>query len=187
MDNVISASSLNDFIFCPVSVYYHRLYDDMNTMSFQNTDQINGTYAHKSVDENKYSTDKNILTSISAYSEKYNIICKIDIFDGKTKKLRERKRQIQTIYDGYIFQLYAQYFAIKEMGYEVDKLELYSMTDNKGYKVPLPEEDKEMFIKFENIIEDMKAFNLHNFTQDNAKKCLRCIYEPACDRSLTEK
>ena len=55
------------------------------------------------------------------YCEKYRLLGKIDIYDGKKKILRERKRQIKQVYDGYIFQLYGQYFSLIEMGYEVDK------------------------------------------------------------------
>lgn len=43
---------LNDFIFCPLSIYYHNLYDDMETSLYQNHFQIDGTQAHKAVDNN---------------------------------------------------------------------------------------------------------------------------------------
>ena len=38
------------------------------------------------------------------------------------------------------YQLYAQYFCLREMGYEVEKLKLYSLDDNKVYEIPLPNE-----------------------------------------------
>jgi CRISPR-associated protein Cas4 len=115
MDDYIIISNLNDFIFCPASIYFHNLYGSMDTMLYQNSSQIDGTNTHETVDNGKYSSAKNILTAIEVYSEKYNIVGKIDIYNSNTKTLTERKRQIKTIYDGYIFQLYAQYFAMKDL------------------------------------------------------------------------
>lgn len=63
-------------------------------------------------------------------------------------------------------------------------IKLYSMKDNKIYNVKLPEQDKKMFEKFENIIKQIREFDIHTFRQTNIKKCNKCIYEPPCDRSL---
>ena len=155
----------------------------MDNMLFQTTDQINGTDAHSAIDERRYSTKKNILQGISIYSEKYKLCGKIDILDVDQKLLTERKKKISMVYDGYIFQLYGQYFALKEMGYKVQKIRLYSMDDNKSHPVKLPEEDEEMLYKFEKVISDIKGFVPENFVQSNSQKCMRCIYEPACDRA----
>lgn len=184
MDDTIIISNLNDFIFCPASIYFHNLYGSRDTITYQGTAQINGKKAHEAVDKGTYSGRKHILTALDIYSEKYNIVGKIDVYDSDKKILTERKRQIKTVYDGYIFQLYAQYFGMTEMGYEVKKLVLYSMVDNKKYDVKIPLEDPEMFVKFENVIERIKTFSLEEFIQDNAEKCKNCIYEPACDRGL---
>lgn len=187
MDDAIIISNLNDFIFCPASIYFHNLYGSRDTITYQSEYQINGTKAHEAVDNNKYSSRKNVLQAVSVYSEKYNIVGKIDIFDIDTGILTERKRQIKNIYDGYVFQLYAQYFALCEMGYIVKKIQLYSMIDNKKYPISLPDDDKEMFDKFEQLIDVMKSFKLDDFVQTNSEKCARCIYEPACDRGVTNK
>lgn len=184
MDDAILISNLNDFIFCPASIYFHNLYGNQNTMTYQNKDQINGSKAHETVDENRFSTRKDVITSLEVYSERFNVVGKIDIYDGKTGTLTERKRTIKTIYDGYVFQLYAQYFGMIEAGYIVKHLEFYSMTDNKKYKVLLPEENPEMFEKFTETVQSIKEFSLETFIQENAEKCAHCIYEPACDRSL---
>lgn len=184
MDDCIIISNLNDFIFCPASIYFHNLYGSQDALTYQNTCQINGTKAHEAVDKGTYSGRKNVMTAVEVYSEKYNLIGKIDIYDADTKTLTERKRQIRAIYDGYVFQIYAQYFAMTEMGYEVKKLRFYSMTDNKIYPVKLPEEDAEMFYKFEKTIYDIRNFDMDGFVQDNIEKCRRCIYEPSCDRGL---
>ena len=72
------------------------------------------------------------------------------------------------------------------MGYEVKKLEIYSMDDHKSYEIPLPEADKNMFLKFEKVIDDINKFDMSKFNQINLSKCRHCIYEPACDRARVE-
>ena len=183
-EDLIRLSQLNDFIFCPASIYFHNLYGGQEKYLYQTTSQVNGSNAHKAIDESHYSTKACVITALDVYCEKYGITGKIDILDTEKKLLTERKKQIKTIYDGYIFQLYGQYFALKEMGYEVAHLRLYSLDDNKIYPIALPEEDEIMFDKFETLIENMHAFDIDSFEQINVSKCENCIYEPACDRGL---
>ncbi len=183
MENPINITALNDFVFCPVSIYFHNLYTDMDKTLYQNSDQINGSAAHKNIDEKSYRSGENVLQSVSVYCEEYNLIGKIDIYYIKTKKLVERKKKIKTVYDGYIFQLYAQYFAMREMGYDVKTLAFHSIDDNKSYAVDLPENNPKMLDKFKRVITEIKEFNIFEFKQTNTEKCNRCIYEPACDRS----
>ncbi len=187
MNNEILITQLNDFIFCPISIYFHMLYGDMDRISTQTTYQINGTAAHETLDIGTYSTKKDILTGISVYSEKYGLIGKIDMYDSSSCILKERKRTIKTIFDGYIYQVYAQCLALREMGYEVKKIILHSITDNKSYTIPLPEEDEEMLNKFERTIAEIRQFDINSFRQTNIEKCKNCIYEPACDRGLREE
>lgn len=156
----------------------------MEKSTYQTTYQTEGTNAHKAIDTNSYSTKKNILQGINIYCEKYGIQGKIDIFDVDKGILAERKRKISKIYDGYIFQLYAQYYALVEMGYSVSKLRFHSIVDNKNYDIKLPLEDIEMKEKFETLIKSIREFNMENFKQENIEKCKNCIYEPSCDRSL---
>ena len=98
--------------------------------------------------------------------------------------MTERKNKIIKIYDGYVFQIYAQYFGLSEMGYEVESMRFHSLSDNKNYNVELPQNDKEMFEKFERLIKDIRTFDMEKFVQTNQAKCQNCIYEPSCDRSL---
>lgn len=186
MEEPIPATCLNDFIFCPASIYFHEMYDNRDVRTFQRKEQVNGTDAHEAVDNNHYSTSRDVITSLEAYSERFMLICKIDIYNAKTKTIVERKKKIKTIYDGYVFQLYAQYFCMKEMGYEVEHLQLYSMDDNKKYPINLPEENPAMFEYFKNVIRQIINFDLEKFEQRNAEKCRNCIYSPACDRCVEE-
>lgn len=187
MEDPILITWLNDFVFCPVSIYFHNLYGDGSRVSFQDTYQINGTHAHENVDSGGYSTKKSILSGISVYCEKYGLTGKIDVFDIAKGELRERKKKIRQIYDGYVFQLYGQCFSLREMGYTVNKLVLYSMDDNKPYSIHLPENDPEMLQKFESLISNINSFSIYGFKQTVIEKCRHCIYEPLCDSSLLGK
>lgn len=180
----ILITQLNDFIFCPASIYFHMLYGETDRISYQSKSQINGTAAHQTVDHATYTTKKSMLMGIDVYCEEYGLLGKIDMFDVEKGLLIERKRQIKNIYDGYYFQVYAQCLALREMGYEVKKIRLHSMIDNKNYDISLPEENEEMFQKFKDTIEKMHEFRLEEFVQTCPEKCRNCIYEPACDRGI---
>lgn len=185
MEDSLPISFLNDFIFCPKSIYFHQLYGKVESSLYQNTDQISGKGAHNSIDTKTYSSKRTVLQGIEVYSEKYNLHGKIDTFDETSGILRERKKEIKTIYDGYVFQVYAQYFCLIEMGFSVKEIQFYDITHNKIFEVKLPYEDEEMLSKFEKILSDMREFDLTKtkFMQ-NENKCKRCIYSNLCDSSL---
>ena len=109
MEDLIIISNLNDFIFCPASIYFHKLYGSQDNLLYQSSAQINGTKAHETIDEKTYSTRKSAMMSLDVYSEKYGLCGKIDLYESDKKRLIERKKHVRQIYDGYIFQLYAQY------------------------------------------------------------------------------
>lgn len=183
-ENSFSISKINDFIFCPVSIYFHELDIDTDKLTYQTSFQINGTAAHSTVDSGQYSDRKSVLQGVAVYSSKYCLFGKIDIFDIEKCVLTERKKHISKIYDGYIFQLYAQYFALKEAGYNVKVLRLYSYDNNKSYQIALPEENEGMFKRFETTIKNINDFTFDSFKQTNVSKCENCIYEPLCSFSL---
>jgi len=69
------------------------------------------------------------------------------------------------------------------MGYEVGKLKLYSLDDNKVYEIPLPNEDE--IQTFEVFLEEYKRFDPRNSGfKPQLDKCQNCIYAKLCDRSL---
>lgn len=155
-------------------------------MLLQSTKQINGTSSHSACDEGRYSDKKSILQGIPIICEEYGLVGKIDVFDSGHGILTERKKKINQIYDGYVFQLYAQYFALSEMGYTVKSIRLYSIDDNKVYDIPLPENDEVMLGKFKKLIWDIQNFRFYGFHQTNILKCKNCIYEPICSYSCEE-
>lgn len=187
MEEPIRITMLNDFIFCPASIYFHRMYEDLALTLYQDDKQLEGRAAHESVDNVKYSTRKNILQGASVYCEKYNLTGKIDVFDSEKGFLVERKKKIQKIYDGYVFQVYGQCFALREMNYSVNRIRLHSMDDNKNFEIPLPEDDPLMLKKFEDVIERINNFDINKFMPENESKCQMCIYNRFCDRTLDDR
>ena len=89
MDDIIKISNINDFIFCPASIYFHNLYGNENKLMFQSKYQLNGTKAHETVDENKYSTKAEIITALDVYSEQYRIIRKRNYWSKEKSILKK--------------------------------------------------------------------------------------------------
>ena len=52
-ENLIPITNLNDFIFCPVSIYFHSLDADSDRLLLQEKRQINGSASHEAVDNAK--------------------------------------------------------------------------------------------------------------------------------------
>lgn len=184
MENPIPISNLNDFEFCPISIYYHNVMGDLDRVMSQSPCQINGTAAHRSVDCNTYSTKSSIIVGKSVFCEEYGVYGKIDIFDTEAGLLTERKKKVHAVYDGQIFQLYAQLFALREEGYTVKRIRLHSMDDNRNYDIPLPEDDPAKKESFEQLIVKMRAFSPIGFVQENEEKCNHCIYRPMCGNTV---
>ena len=80
MEELIRITLLNDFIYCPVSIYFHNLYGSMDTMIYQGSKQLDGKAAHKTVDAQSASTSKNIVTGLDVFSEKYGLVCSSQVW-----------------------------------------------------------------------------------------------------------
>lgn len=187
MELYLKISYLNDFIFCPLSIYYHQLYGELSERMYYGQAQLDGKAVHAAVDEKRYSTRKNILQGLDVFSDEYNLCGKIDTFDIEKGLLTERKKHIEKIYDGYVFQLYAQTLCLREMGYKVRQIRFYSSDDNKVYSVSLPEEDSAMFEKFKATNAAMQKFDAASYKPQSSEKCRNCIYNDFCDRPLVAK
>ena len=103
------------------------------------TPQTKGKLAHTTIDEKKASNKKDELQSLPVISLRLGIMGKIDIYRTKEKMLIERKYNLKNIYRGQLYQLWAQYFCMQEMGYEVEKLAFYEISTNKT--TPLAKKD----------------------------------------------
>jgi len=174
MESYIPISKINDFLYCPKSLYLHLMYENFNESLFHDKPQIEGRLNHQSIEEKTYSTAKRFIVGKEVYSDKYKIMGKIDIYDVETKTLIERKTKIKQIFDGYKFQLYAQYFCLKEMGYEVKRIILRSLKDNKNYEIPLPTQKDEK--EFEDLINKIWSFDSKQLINHHCPKCDKSIY-----------
>lgn len=184
VESYIPIAYLNDFIFCPRSIYFHQLYGKYNDSLYKKKPQYAGKAAHDTIDKKKFTTRKGVIQGLDVYSEAFGLCGKIDVFDVSSGYLTERKRSVKVIYDGYIFQLYAQYFCLKEMGYQVSGLRIHDLIHNKNYPIPLPEEDRLMEQKFRQVLIELKSFDLNAPFRPNSEKCANCIYANLCDKSL---
>ena len=180
MESYLMITQINDFIFCPRSIFFSGIYrgsvtDDL----YHQTPQRTGQVYHEAIDESRYSTRKAVITGMTVYSEKYRLLGRIDIFDTSSGVLTERKYSITAVYPGFRYQLYAQYFALEEAGFTVKALRLHSSKDNKIYPVALPgpEEVKE----FEDVLAAINVFSLETPFEPQKNKCSHCIYAPLCD------
>jgi len=186
MEPYLTITTLNDFVFCPKSIYFHHLYGKYHHQVYKQKPQIVGTINHENIDKQKYSSAKRYIQGLAVFSEKYKLCGKIDVYDSEKKVLIERKTKIKKIYDGYKYQLLAQYFCMQEMGFEIKKLKFHSLTDNKNYFLNIPKQnDLEVF---ENILFQIRNFNIENknFVQ-NPEKCRNCIYAGLCDSDASLK
>lgn len=180
MEPYLIITQLNDFVFCPKSIYFHSLYGRYDDRVYKQTPQIVGTMNHESIDQKKYSSAKRYIQSLPVYSEAYRLCGKIDILDQDTQTLIERKTQIKTIYDGYKYQMWAQYLCLTEMGYPVKRLQMRSLVDNKVYELPVPQATEQKILL--EHIQSIRAFDPadKNFVA-NPNKCQNCIYAHLCD------
>jgi len=180
MQTYLKISELNDFIFCPRSIYMHNIYESFEKVVYQERYQVRGTIAHESIEDKRYSSEKRYIQAMEIYSERYNLVGKIDIFDVQTGILIERKYQIKQIFDGYWFQLYAQKIALEEQGFQVNKLKLHSLKDNKSYFLSIDEEET-IRNKFFNLMMEVENLKIESLpVQENVAKCRNCIYKELC-------
>ena len=184
MNDYIPLSMLNDFIFCPYSIYLHSMYMESDGDLYKATPQTKGTFAHQGVNEKKGSTRKSDIMSLPVYCDELGISGIIDIYKQDKHLLVERKNNLKHIFRGQIYQLWGQYFCLTEMGYEVEQLAFYEISTNKMISVELPGETGKQelcnFIeKFKNYAPDSCIIHI------NSNKCSHCIYSNLCDKTDT--
>lgn len=183
MEAYLPITYLNDFVFCPYSVYLHQVFDSNTDEVYTALPQQRGKLAHAEIDTFKpiHTSTPKSLKGIYVISNRLRVYGKIDTYYIHEKKLVESKFLIKTIYRGYYYQLWSQYFGLMEMGYEVSELAFYSIKDNKTYPVPLPTKDDIMELK--NHIRTIAQFDFEQEIKTNPQKCSHCIYAALCDKT----
>ncbi len=184
MDDYIPLSALNDFCFCPYSLYLHQVYQPADTGLYHAAPQIKGLLAHQTIDQKTYSTRKTDLMSLPVYSESLGLLGKIDLYRKQERKLIERKYRLPHLFKGRLYQLWGQYYCLTEMGYPVDYLAFQEIASQKYIPIPLPgEKERE---ELERFIENFKHFSLESPVELNPNKCSHCIYSNLCDKFSKE-
>jgi CRISPR-associated protein Cas4 len=181
METFLPITYLNDFVFCPYSIYLHQVFDNSSEVLYSASPQQTGKSAHTIIDTEKQKEKAQIIKGAYVISNRLGIYGKIDTFYVAKQKLVESKFQIKTLYKGYYYQLWAQYFALTEMGYVVSELCFYSIRDKKTFPVSIPGQ-KELE-ELRNHIRKIARFDFEQEMNVNSAKCQHCIYASLCDKT----
>lgn len=181
MDYIL-ISTLNDFTFCPYSIYLHNVYMETDEMMFHAEPQTRGRLAHETIDHKTYSNRASEILSLPVYSEEYGLMGKIDHYKREYKMLIERKYKVKQVFQGQIYQLWAQMLCMQEMGYEVESLAFYEMSTNRMIPVHMP--DKCELQVFKDFLRSYREFNpVSTIFSINPNKCRHCIYCNLCEKT----
>ena len=93
---------------------------------------------------------------------------KIDIYKGKEQKLIERKYNLKNIFQGQIYQLWAQYLCMTEMDYPIQNLAFYEISTNKMIPIELPTEKQ--LRHFEQFLDSYRSYDPTAPLRTNANK-----------------
>ena len=183
-EDYILLSTLNDFIFCPYSIYLHNIYMETDEGLYHATPQTQGRIAHDAVDSKRSSTRKHDLMSLPVSCRELGIMGKIDLYKGEEHHLIERKYRLKQIFQGQLYQLWGEYFCMIEMGYDVKKVSFYETSTNTMLPQQLPGQ-KEMD-ELKRFIARFKSFDPSSPIETNPNKCVHCIYCPLCEKTDME-
>ena len=185
MTDYIPLSTLTVFIFCPYSIYLHNVYMEAAEDVYKARPQTAGSEAHRGIDQKSGSTRRCDLMAMPVYCDELGIAGKIDIFKQDRQLLIERKNRLPAIFRGQLYQLWGQYFCLKEMGYNVSQLAFYEISTNKMFPVDLPHEAEKQ--ELASFISRFKAYDpaVTPFTV-NPNKCAHCIYCNLCDKTTSD-
>ena len=151
---------------------------------YQAMPQTRGKIAHTPIDTGSGAHNKGDKYGLSVISHKYGLIGKIDVYKGREKILIERKYELKQIYRGQYYQLWAQYFCMKEMGYEVNKIGFYEISSKRTIYVDVP--NKEQTKEFEDFLKQFRSYDPEVLFVSNPNKCKHCIYSNLCDKTTED-
>ncbi len=181
MNDLIAISTLNDFIFCPYSIYLHNVYMDADEDMYHAKPQTRGRNAHERVDNKQTSTKYDVIESLPVLSHDLGVYGKIDVYNQSNKCLIERKYALKNIYRGQYYQLWAQYYCMIEMGYFVNSIAFCEISTHKTIHVPIPTEKQKSELAM--FIESYRSYDPKAPIMINENKCAHCIYCNLCDKT----
>lgn len=85
MDDYIPISTLNDFIFCPYSIYLHNVYMDTDEGLYHATPQTKGRIVHETIDTKKASNRANDLQALPDTYRNYDPSQSLHVNENKCK------------------------------------------------------------------------------------------------------
>lgn len=180
---LIPISYLNDFLFCPYSIYLHRIYSGTEEETVHAVPQIAGTRAHDDLEHRRAGTPA-LVQSLPVYSETLGIHGVIDELDTASGTLTEYKNKITAVFPGQKMQLYSQYFCLTEIGYEVNAVRLVEIASGKEFPLPVPNDrDREELAA---LAEHIRKWNPDREIPVNPNKCRKCIYCALCEKTEEE-
>ena len=180
MYGLLPISNLNDFLFCPYSIYLHSVYKGTEEEVCKAAMQKEGSYAHRKKEDDD-AHKKGVVTSLPVISEKLGIYGVTDAFDIENGILTEYKNRLTAVYPGQRIQIQAQCLCLKEMGYRVSEIRLTEISTGKILPVDLP--DIDTVKEIECLIRRIKQYNPDNDIEVNPNKCRKCIYCSLCEKS----
>ncbi len=184
METYLPITYLNDFIFCPYSLYLHQVFDQNSEDAYSALPQQRGKAFHAHIDsfeEARASEKEKVLKGIYVISRSLGVYGKIDTLHLEEKKLVESKYFISRLYQGYYYQIWSQYFALCEMGFEVSSIEFFSIKDSITIPLPIPKESQREELKAH--IRKVARFDFETEIKVNPSKCRNCIYAALCDKT----
>lgn len=188
METYLPITYLNDFVFCPYSIYLHQVFDTNAEDLYSANPQQRGKAAHFDIDVLEQPTvaqesesQSPILKGIYVISNKLGVYGKIDSLFVDEKRLVESKYEIKTLYRGYYYQLWCHYYALVEMGYKIETIQFYSIKDQRTLDIDIPTEKD--FQELKNHIKKIAWFDFESDINVNPEKCKRCIYASLCDKT----
>jgi CRISPR-associated protein Cas4 len=152
--------------------------------NYHATPQTRGKAAHQSIDSKTASTKRTDIMALSVCSNKLNIIGKIDLYHQDTQQLVERKYELRQIYQGQVYQLWAEYFCMIEMGYPIKSIAFYEISRNHMIPIDIPGEKEYNILK--TFINHFRDFNPSIPIPINQNKCVHCVYCNLCDKINTD-
>ena len=136
----------------------------------------------EAIDNKTASTRKDDWLALPVISHQLGLTGKIDLFRKDKKLLIERKNHIPHLFRGQIYQLWAQYFCMKEMGYEVESIAFYDISANKMWQIDCPNHHD--FEELQTFLERFRDFNPETTPfKLNPQKCMHCVYCNLCDKT----